>query len=59
MPVTATTREILQGHIGNAILQKDPEAYLEKDFATLMETMANLSGMKLQSEQKNVPTGLE
>jgi len=59
MPTTAATREMLQGHIGNAILQKDPEAYLEKDFATLMETMANLSGMKLQSEQKNVPTGLE
>jgi hypothetical protein len=24
-----------------------------------METMANLSGMKLESEHKNVPTGLE
>jgi 3-hydroxyisobutyrate dehydrogenase len=59
MPVTATTREVLQGHIGNAILQPDPKAYLEKDFATLMETMANLSGMKLESEHKNVPTGLE
>jgi 3-hydroxyisobutyrate dehydrogenase len=59
MPTTAATREILQGHIGNAILQKDPKAYLEKDFATLMETMANLSGMTLQSEHKNVPTGLE
>lgn len=59
MPVTATTREILQGHIGNAILQKDPKAYLEKDFATLMETMAAASGMTLESEKKNVPTGLE
>jgi 3-hydroxyisobutyrate dehydrogenase len=59
MPVTATTREILQGHIGNAIQQPDPKAYLEKDFATLMETMATQSGMKLESEKKNVPTGLE
>ena len=59
MPVTATTREILQGHIGNAIRQPDPKAYLEKDFATLMETMAAASGMKLESEKKNVPTGLE
>ncbi len=59
MPVTATTREILQGHIGNAIQQPDPKAYLEKDFATLMETMASQSGMKLESEKKNVPTGLE
>ena len=40
MPATAATREVLQGHIGNAILQKDPKAYLEQDFATLMETMA-------------------
>ncbi len=59
MPVTSTMREILQGHIGNAIQQKDPKAYLEKDFATLMETMATASGMKLESENKNVPTGLE
>ena len=59
MPVTATTREIMQGHIGNAILQADPKAYLEKDFATLMETMAAASGMKIESEKKNVPTGLE
>jgi len=59
MPSTAATREILQAHIGNAILQEDPKAYLEKDFATLMETMANLSGMRLESENKNVPTGLE
>ena len=59
MPATAATREVLQGHIGNAILQKDPKAYLEKDFATLMETMASQSGMKLESENKDVPTGLE
>lgn len=59
MPTTAATREVLQGHIGNAIRQSDPKAYLEKDFATLMETMASASGMKLASENKNVPTGLE
>jgi 3-hydroxyisobutyrate dehydrogenase len=59
MPVTAATREVLQGHFGVATLQKDPEAYLEKDFAALIETMALASGMKLTSENKNVPTGLE
>ena len=59
MPSTAATREVLQSHIGNAILQADPKAYLEKDFTTLMETMAAASGMKLTSENKNVPTGLE
>jgi 3-hydroxyisobutyrate dehydrogenase len=59
MPVTATTREVLQGHIGAAMLRPDGEDYLQKDFATLMETMAQMSGMKLTSENKNVPSGLE
>ena len=59
MPVTAATREVLQSHFGAATLQKDPEAYLQKDFAALMETMALAAGMKLESENKNVPTGLE
>ena len=59
MPVTAATREVLQSHFGAAILQKDPQAYLEKDFAALMETMALAAGMKLESENKSVPTGLE
>ena len=59
MPVTAATRELLQAHIGAAMLRPDAEEYLQKDFATLMETMAQASGMKLTSENKNVPTGLE
>jgi 3-hydroxyisobutyrate dehydrogenase len=59
MPVTAATREMLQGHFGHAMLQKNPEEYLQKDFAALMETMALAAGMKLTPENKNVPTGLE
>ena len=59
MPVTAATREVLQGHFGAATLQKNPEEYLEKDFAALLETMALASGMKLTNENKNVPTGME
>jgi len=59
MPVTAATREVLQTHFGAATLKPDPEAYLQKDFAALMETMALAAGMKLESENKNVPTGLE
>jgi 3-hydroxyisobutyrate dehydrogenase len=59
MPVTAATREVLQTHFGAATLQKDPQAYLAKDFAALMETMALAAGMTLASENKNVPTGLE
>jgi len=32
---------------------------LQKDFAALAETMALMAGMTLESENKNVPTGLE
>ncbi|WP_276330232.1 NAD(P)-dependent oxidoreductase [Rhodoplanes elegans] len=59
MPVTAAAREMIQTHFGAAQLQKDPEAYLEKDFAALMETMALLSGMHLEPENVPTPTGLE
>jgi 3-hydroxyisobutyrate dehydrogenase len=59
MPVTAATREVLQAHFGTAMLQKNPEEYLEKDFAALAETMALAAGMKLVSENKNVSTGLD
>ncbi|HEY2531429.1 MAG TPA: NAD(P)-dependent oxidoreductase [Xanthobacteraceae bacterium] len=59
MPVTAATRELLQSHFGAAMLQKNPQEYLQKDFAALAETMALAAGMKLESENKNVPTGLE
>src|SRR6266849_7351802 len=59
MPVTATTREQLQAHFGAATLKPDPDAYLRQDFAALLETLALGAGMKLESENKNVPTGLE
>jgi len=59
MPVTAAAREVLQTHFGAATLQKNPAEYLQKDFAALLETMALAAGMKLTSENKNVPTGLE
>ena len=59
MPVTAAAREMLQTHFGAATLKPDPEGYLQKDFAALAETMALMAGMKLTSENKNVPTGLE
>jgi len=58
MPVTAATREMLQAHFGAAMLQKNPDEYLQKDFAALMETMALMAGMKLESENVNVSTGL-
>ncbi len=59
MPVTAAARDVLQGHIGAARLRQDAGHYLAADFAALMETMAKASGMRLQSEEQVVPTGLE
>jgi 3-hydroxyisobutyrate dehydrogenase len=59
MPVTAATREALQGHIGTAILKPEPAAYLEKDFAALLETVALAAGTKLSPENVPMPTGLE
>src|SRR2546429_13023 len=59
MPVTAAAREMLQSHFGAATLKSNPEEYLQEDFAALMETMALAAGMRLASENKNVPTGLE
>ena len=59
MPVTATTREALQGHFGMATLKDDPEAYLALDFTTMLETVAIQSGLELKSEETPYPTGLE
>jgi len=59
MPVTATVREQLQQHFGAASLKPDPDRYLQQDFAALLETTALGAGLKIQSENKNVPTGLE
>jgi len=58
MPVTAATREMIQMHIGKALSQSNAEEILGQDFARMAETMAELSGMKLASENKNVGTGL-
>ena len=59
VPVTAATREALQAHFGAATLQPDPEAYLAKDFAALLETVALAAGVKLVSEGVPMSTGLE
>ena len=59
MPVTAAAREQLQQHFGAAMLQPDPEAYLQKDFAATIETVALTAGLKLKPENVPVPTGLE
>ncbi|SFQ95942.1 NAD(P)-dependent oxidoreductase [Poseidonocella sedimentorum] len=59
MPVTAATREALQAHFGAARLQDDPDAYLQEDFAAILETVALGAGLDLESENTPVPTGLE
>jgi len=58
MPVATTTRSVVQAHVGLAQLQADP-AYLQKDFATLIESMALASGVKLVGEDQPLPTGLQ
>jgi len=59
VPVTAAAREALQVHFGAASLKPDPAAYLEQDFAALLETVALGAGIKLEPENVPVPTGLE
>ena len=59
VPVTAATREALQAHFGMATLKSDPEAYLQQDFAAIMETVATHAGLTLKSENQYYPTGLE
>ena len=59
MPITAAVREVVQTHIGAASRLSDPDAYLAKDFAAMLETMALASGMKLVPDNVAVPSGLE
>ena len=59
MPVTAATREVLQSHFGVATSKPDPEAYVRKDFAALLETLALFAGVELKSENIAVSDGLE
>jgi 3-hydroxyisobutyrate dehydrogenase len=58
MPVTTATREALQAHFGAASLKNDPQDYLQKDFAALLETVALASGVSLESENVEVDNGL-
>jgi 3-hydroxyisobutyrate dehydrogenase len=59
MPVTAAARQAIQSHYGTAFLKPEGKAYLEKDFAALIETVALQSGLKLEPENVPMPTGLE
>jgi 3-hydroxyisobutyrate dehydrogenase len=59
MPVTAATREVLQSHIGVNRLKPDGEAQVGRDFAAMFETMALLSGVRLESENIELSDGLE
>ena len=56
LPVTTATREVLQAHIGEAMLRGGD--YIEKDFATLLEHQARASGIELKPENEKVPDGL-
>ncbi|HEY7610476.1 MAG TPA: NAD(P)-dependent oxidoreductase [Alphaproteobacteria bacterium] len=56
LPVTTATREVLQAHIGEAMLRGGD--YIEKDFATLLEHQARASGIELTPENVKVSDGL-
>lgn len=51
MPLTAHTRELVQGLIGRG--------FSEKDFATLLVQAAEMSGLKLRPEDVEVDDGLD
>ena len=59
MPVAAAAREALQAHFGIASLKDDPDAYLQKDFAALLETVALQAGIRLESEDVAIDNGLD
>jgi 3-hydroxyisobutyrate dehydrogenase len=59
MPVTAATRELVQSHIGMQQANTGSRNDTGQDFAALFETLARLSGVKLQSENQQVSDGLE
>ena len=57
MPVASISRDVLEGHMGRLALQGGED--LEKDFTTLLENQAASSGLKLESENREVKSGLE
>jgi 3-hydroxyisobutyrate dehydrogenase len=59
MPATSATRDMMQAHIGVCTVAADPEAALARDFASMLETLAMMGGMKLESEDVEVSDGLE
>ena len=59
MPVTAVTKEVIQGHIGTAATLPDPATYLAADFARMLETMGVASGVKIVPENVKVPNGYD
>jgi len=56
--VTAATREVLQSHFGAATLKSNPEEYLQKDFAALMETMALGVGHEARKREQERADGI-
>jgi 3-hydroxyisobutyrate dehydrogenase len=59
MPITTITRELLQAHMGANRLKPNAEAELGRDFTAVLETMALLAGVALESENVEVSDGLE
>ena len=58
-PVTAAVREVFQAHIGASGVTPGAERFEQADFAALFETAARGAGVIPESENVQVPSGLE
>ncbi|MGA2988833.1 MAG: NAD(P)-dependent oxidoreductase [Candidatus Korobacteraceae bacterium] len=56
MPTSAVARDVLQAHMGYAVLKGG--GYIDKDFATLLEFQAHCSGIEIKPENVEVWDGL-
>jgi 3-hydroxyisobutyrate dehydrogenase len=58
-PITAAVREVFQAHIGASGVTPGAERFEQADFAALFETAARGAGVIPESENVQVPSGLE
>jgi 3-hydroxyisobutyrate dehydrogenase len=58
-PITAAVREVFQAHIGASGVTLGAERFEQADFSALFETAARGAGVVPESENVQVPSGLE
>ena len=57
--MTAAVREVFQAHVGASSVTPGAERFQQADFAALFETAARGAGVIPESENVQVPSGLE